>query len=190
MHLLQTTDYDLHTKIMATPVEQIKARLSIVDVVGSYIKLDKAGGSFKALCPFHHEKSPSFNVSPSRDAYYCFGCNRGGDIFSFVQEIEGVEFIDALRTLALRAGVELKRESNEVKSEREHLYSIMEDVTVFYEKHAMGNSAVREYLHSRGLTDETIKKFRIGFAPNEWRLAYDHLHGKGYTDQEDRKSVV
>ena len=175
---------------MSAPTEQIKSRLSIVDVVGSYIKLDKAGGSFKALCPFHHEKSPSFNVSPSRDAYYCFGCNRGGDIFTFVQEIEGIEFVEALKILAARAGVELtdRPGAREDKSERERLYSIMEEVTALYEKLGAANPEVQDYVKGRGLTQETITSFRIGYAPNEWRVAYDHLHGKGYTDLEIEKA--
>ena len=169
---------------MSTPVEQIKERLSIVDVVGSYIKLTKAGSSYKALCPFHNEKSPSFNVSPSREAFYCFGCNRGGDIFTFVESIEGVEFIDALKILAERAGVELKREASESRTERDKLLELMEDVTVFYQRHMLENSAVKDYLVKRGLTESTIRSFRIGYAPLDWRLAYDHLHAKGFTDQE------
>lgn len=173
---------------MPTPVEQIKSRLSIVDVVGSYIKLTKAGNSYKALCPFHNEKSPSFNVSPSRDAFYCFGCNRGGDIFSFVEGIEGVEFVDALKILAARAGVELKHERGGEKSIRERLMSVMEEVTLLYESHLGNNSAVKEYLTGRGLTAETIKSFRIGYAPNEWRVAYEHLRGKGFTDLEIEKA--
>ncbi len=175
---------------MSTPVTQIKERLSIVDVVGSYIKLTKAGSSYKGLCPFHHEKSPSFNVSPSRDAYYCFGCNRGGDIFSFVEEIEGIEFYDALKILAGRAGVELKRDDADSKnrSERERLYELLEEVTKFYERHLLTNAAVKEYLVGRGLTEKTIRDFRIGFAPNEWRLAYEHLKSKGYKDEEIEKA--
>ena len=169
---------------MPTPVEQIKSRLSIVDVVGSYIKLTKAGGSYKALCPFHNEKTPSFNVSPSRDAYYCFGCNRGGDIFTFVEEIEGLDFPGALKVLADRAGVELRRENMEAKSERERLLAIMEEAANFYEAHLAKNSAVKEYLVTRGLEEKTIRSFRIGYAPNEWRLAYDHLREKGYLDAE------
>ena len=169
---------------MSTPVEQIKERLSIVDVVGSYIKLTKAGSSYKALCPFHNEKSPSFNVSPSREAFYCFGCNRGGDIFTFVESIEGVEFIDALKILAERAGVELKREASESRTERDRLLELMEDVTVFYQRHMLENSAVKEYLTKRGLTEHTIRSFRIGYAPLDWRLAYEHLSAKGFTDGE------
>ncbi len=172
---------------MATPVEQIKSRLSIVDVVGSYIKLDKAGGSFKALCPFHTEKSPSFNVSPSRDAYYCFGCNRGGDIFSFVQEIEGIEFIDALKLLAERAGVELRSENRGDRSERDRLLAVMDAACDFYQSEMKKNSAVGEYLTNRGLTDKTIADFRIGYAPLDWRQCYDHLKRAGYSDEEIEK---
>ena len=175
---------------MSTPVTQIKERLSIVDVVGSYIKLTKAGSSYKGLCPFHHEKSPSFNVSPARDAYYCFGCNRGGDIFSFVEEIEGIEFIDALKILATRAGVELKRDEGDsaARSERERLYELLEEVTLFYERHLLKSTEVKAYLVSRGLTEKTIRDFRVGFAPNEWRLAYEHLKSKGYKDEEIEKA--
>jgi len=173
---------------MPTPVEQIKSRLSITDVVGSYIKLTKAGNSYKALCPFHNEKSPSFNVSPSRDAFYCFGCNRGGDIFSFVEGIEGIEFVDALKILATRAGVELKHERGTDKSARERLMNVMEEVTLLYEHQLTYNNDATKYLADRGLTKETIKSFRIGYAPNEWRLAYEHLKRKGFTDQEIEKA--
>lgn len=173
---------------MSTPVEQIKERLSIVDVVGGYIKLEKAGGSYKALCPFHNEKTPSFNVSPARQAYYCFGCNRGGDIFSFVEEIEGVEFVDALRVLADRAGVTLKRENMEEKSARERLYAIMEEATDLYEKHLERNPDAQKYLTGRGLRDTTIRSFRIGFAPLEWRTLYTHLREKGFSDEETERA--
>ncbi|OGZ06553.1 MAG: DNA primase [Candidatus Lloydbacteria bacterium RIFCSPHIGHO2_02_FULL_54_17] len=173
---------------MPTPVEQIKARLSIKDVVESYIKLTKAGGNYRALCPFHNEKTPSFNVSPSRDGYYCFGCNRGGDIFTFVQEIEGVDFIGALRILADRAGVELKRENIEAKSERERLLAVMEEATNFYEEHLEDNSAAKEYLIGRGLEAGTIRSFRIGYAPLDWRLLYEHLRAKKFLDGEIEKA--
>lgn len=172
---------------MSTPVEQIKTRLSIVDVIGSYIKLTKAGNSYKALCPFHTEKTPSFNVSPTRDAFYCFGCNRGGDIFTFVSEIEGVEFRDALKILADRAGVVLPAERSRERGERERLRKLLDDATTFYEAQLEKYPEARSYLRSRGLSDETIRNFRIGYAPLEWRGVYEQLRQKRYTDEEIEK---
>lgn len=177
---------------MASSVEEIKARLSIVDVIGSYIKLEKAGSSYKAICPFHHEKTPSFNVSPSRQAYYCFGCNRGGDMFTFVEEIEGIDFLDALKLLAERAGVTLEREERERKSERARLLALMEDAIAFYERNLAEHPGPIDYLRGRGLSEETISRWRIGYAPPPeavgWRSLYTHLRGKGYTDEEIEKS--
>src|SRR3989304_7585351 len=106
---------------MNSPVQQIKERLSIEEVVSSYIKLDRAGTNFKAKCPFHNEKTPSFFVSPDRGSYYCFGCQAKGDIFTFVQEFEGVDFKGALKTLAFRAGVPLIYEDREDRSEKDRL---------------------------------------------------------------------
>ncbi len=169
---------------MSTPVEQIKARLSITDVVGSYIKLEKAGSSYKALCPFHKEKSPSFNVSPTRDAYYCFGCNRGGDIFTFVEEIEGLPFTDTLRLLAERAGVTLEKTSREDTTERDRLLDIMEAATLFYQKNLVSHPEALQYLRDRGLKQETMKDFRLGFAPQSWDAVRDHLREKGFTASE------
>lgn len=176
---------------MSSPVEEIKSRLSIEQVIGSYIKLEKAGTSYKGLCPFHNEKSPSFNVSPTRQAYYCFGCNRGGDMFTFVEEIEGVSFVDALKMLAERAGVRLEREEFKKNSERDRLYDLMDDVATFYERTLGEHEGPLEYLRERGVSDETIKNFRIGYVPPTevagWRSAHTYLKGKGYSDEEIEK---
>ncbi len=152
---------------MSTPVEQIKSRLDIVDVIGAYVRLNKAGSAYKALCPFHSEKSPSFTVSPTRQAFHCFGCNKGGDMFTFIEDIEGLDFAGALKVLAEKAGVELKKEDRKVTSDRERWYSIMETATRYYESKIAPEHPAQAYLTGRGLTEETIRSFRIGFAPGE-----------------------
>ena len=169
---------------MSSPVEQIKQRLNIVDVVGSYIKLQKAGANHKAVCPFHSEKAPSFYVSPPREIWHCFGCNRGGDMFEFVKQIEGVEFVDALRILADRAGVTITREDPRMASEKTNLLDLLKDATFFYQKELTQNNEVLSYLRKRGLTNDTLKNFNIGFSPTEekgWRHLFNHLKSKGYS---------
>jgi len=110
---------------MSSVIEDIKSRLNIVDVAGGYLKLEKAGGNFKACCPFHNERTPSFFISPSRQTYHCFGCNKGGDVISFVEEIEGLDFQGALKLLADRAGVTLTRERTGAKDERDAIFSML-----------------------------------------------------------------
>jgi DNA primase len=118
---------------MHSPVTQIKERLTIADVIGGYIKLEKAGIHFKARCPFHNEKTPSFFVSSDRGSYHCFGCGRGGDIFTFVQEIEGVTFAEALKILATRAGVTLEKIDQKATDEFAGIYHALEEATRYYE---------------------------------------------------------
>ncbi len=165
-------------------VDQIKSKIDIVTLVSTYIKLEKAGTNFKGRCPFHNEKTPSFFVSPDRGNYYCFGCHAKGDIFTFVQEFEGLDFVGSLKVLAERAGVELENYNVGEKSERERLFSVLEKAVFFYEKKLSENKEALEYLHKRGVTDETIKSFRIGFAPLDWRLLYDYLKEKGVTEKD------
>jgi len=168
-------------------VQKIKEKLSIVDVISSYIKLDRAGINLKAKCPFHNEKTPSFFVSPARGSYYCFGCGASGDIFTFVEEFEGLDFKGALKLLADRAGVELEvysRGRKEDEGEKEKLYRIMEEATRFFENNLEKNAEAREYLKSRGLTEKTVKDFRIGFAILDWRNLYDYLKSKNFSDKE------
>lgn len=168
---------------MNSPVQQIKERLPIEEVVSSYIKLEKAGANLKAKCPFHNEKTPSFFVSPTRNNYYCFGCGASGDIFTFVEEFEGLDFKGALKMLADRAGVELPRFNPKEESEREKLYRIMEAATLYFENNLGTNEKALEYLKSRGLLEKTIQDFRIGFAKDEWRGLYDNLRQK-FTDAD------
>src|SRR5206468_10368880 len=114
-------------------VQLIKDRLSIVDVVSQYVKLDRAGSILRARCPFHAERTPSFIVSPDRGTYHCFGCGVGGDIFSFVEAIEGVDFKGALKILAEKAGVELVYSRGEKKDDKDRLFEAMEAATIFYQ---------------------------------------------------------
>ena len=173
---------------MGSSVEQIKEKLSIVDVLSSYLKLEKAGSNFKAVCPFHNEKTPSFFVSPSRNSYYCFGCGVKGDIFTFVEQFEGLDFKGALGVLALRAGVELEQyragESKKDRSEKDRLYELMEHACMFYESELSKNKEAQDYLKKRGVTPETEKEFRIGFAPKEWRGLSNEMKKKRFTDAE------
>ncbi|MBI3306115.1 DNA primase [Candidatus Nomurabacteria bacterium] len=172
---------------MSSSVDQIKSRIDIVSLVSSYMKLDKSGKSWKGKCPFHNEKTPSFFVSPERGSYYCFGCGASGDIFTFVEEFEGLDFKGALKLLADRAGVVLEvysREKQEDKSEKEKLCEVMEEATNFFETNLESNIQAQEYLKSRGLTEKTIKDFRIGWAILDWRKLYDHLKSKNFTDKE------
>lgn len=171
---------------MSSVIEEIKSRLNIVDVASSYLKLEGAGGSFKARCPFHSEKSASFFISPARQTYHCFGCNRGGDLISFVEEIEGLDFSGALKVLAERAGIELQPQkafSKESKDEREALYHALDWATKFYQAVLPKFPEALKYLHTRGLTDETIKNFRVGFVPDEWNSLSDFLKKKGVSEQ-------
>lgn len=173
---------------MSTPVEKIKERLTIEEVAGSYIKLDPAGKNFRAKCPFHNEKTPSFYITPDRGTYYCFGCGAKGDIFSFVEQFEGLDFMGALKLLADRAGIPLVFEKTETKSEKERLYMILEEATQFFEKGLGIHVGAQDYLKKRGITPDTIKHFRIGFIPADWRLLYTHLRNKNFTDGEIEKA--
>lgn len=173
---------------MNSPVAKIKERLSIEEIVSSYIKLDRVGPNLKAKCPFHNEKTPSFFISPDRGTYYCFGCGAKGDIFTFVEEFEGLDFRGALKLLADRAGIPLETYNPKEESEKEKLYRIMEEASLFFEKNLKENGQVLSCLKDRGLNDESIKNFRVGFVKNDWRELYSFLIKKGFRENELEKA--
>jgi len=172
----------------ASPVEEIKERLDIADVLSEYVKLIPSGPSrFKVLCPFHHEKTPSLMVSKDRQTWHCFGCGKGGDIFSFVQEIEGSEFPEALRMLAKKANVELRPANPELHNAKTKLLDILKLTAAFYRKvltDAEGAKVARDYLAKRGISDETAEDFQIGYSPTTWDAALTFLVKKGFKEQD------
>ncbi len=153
-------------------LEDLRSRSEIADVVGGYVRLQRAGSGFKALCPFHKEKTPSFHVQPQRQAFHCFGCHAGGDVFRFIMDIEGVDFPTAVKLLAKRAGMVLEWDGAASPSDgedKEALYRLLEQLVGFYQRvlrHSAGGAA-REYLASRGLDGEPARRFRFGFAPTQ-----------------------
>ena len=165
---------------MSSVVEQIKAKLNIVDVVSTYVKLEKAGSNFKARCPFHNERTPSFFVSPTRESYYCFGCNRGGDLISFVENIEGLDFLGALKILADKAGVRLEQHNYVADHQKEKFYDVLAAAKAFYAVELKKRSDVLAYLKKRGVQNETITTFGLGLAPDGWRGLHDFLLARGF----------
>ena len=173
---------------MDSQVDLIKKRVEIVDLVIGYVPLKKVGRNFKGLCPFHTEKTPSFMVNPERGIFKCFGCGKGGDVFKFLQEVDNLEFPEALRILAKRAGVELQEYHPSPQAKlREKVVEAQSLAAKFYQtvllEHPTGQAAL-EYLTKRGLKLPTIKEWSLGYAPDQWEVVTGALRAKGYTDQE------
>jgi DNA primase len=154
---------------MQTVFDTIKDRLPITEVLATYITLTPAGSQFKSKCPFHNERSASFSVSPERGLYYCFGCGAKGDIFTFVEQFEGVDRKGALKILADRAGVVLTHDHIE-RENTDTLYDILESTTSRYQEELARTPGALEYIASRGILPATIASFRIGYAPDQWRF--------------------
>ncbi len=152
-------------------VAEIKGRLPVADVVGESVQLRKAGTTFKGLCPFHGEKTPSFVVTPARDTWHCFGCGKHGDIFTFLMERDGLSFPEALRALAGRAGIEIDEHTRRDDARRARLREVLESAIAFYHAvllHSKGGAPALAYLRDRGFTDETIERHQLGWAPGGW----------------------
>ncbi|MDP9211760.1 MAG: DNA primase, partial [bacterium] len=167
-------------------VDDIKTRLDIVQVIGESVPLKKAGRNFKGLCPFHSEKTPSFMVNPERQSFHCFGCDEGGDIFDFMMKRERADFTETLRMLANRAGVELKGFDAKANKQKQRLFEANEAAARYFQAvlaHDTGKAA-REYLEGRGLTEATLKRFRVGFAPDDFDTMVMALRKKDFTEQE------
>ena len=171
-------------------VEEVRMRSDIVDVISSYVKLQKRGGTYFGLCPFHNEKTPSFSVTPSKQMYYCFGCGAGGNVFTFLMEYENLTFPEAVRQLADRAGVELpqEEESEEARKRASRRARILEANKeagryFYYQMPGPGGKRAYEYLTGRGLTDETIRRFGLGYSNAYRDDLYQYLKHRGYDDE-------
>ncbi len=180
---------------MNSVVEDIKSRINIVDFIGQYLRLQKAGANWKALCPFHSEKTPSFMVHEEKQIWHCFGCGKGGDIFDFLMQMEALDFKEALKILAEKAGVELPKINKFAKENfsenKNKIIEILELSARFYEIQlwkGSGKVKILEYLRGRGLKDEVIKNFRIGYAPLGWRNLFDFLLKRGYDIKDITKT--
>jgi len=176
---------------MLTPVEEIKSKLDIVDIVNEHVPLKQAGANFKAPCPFHDEKTPSFMVSRERQFFKCFGCGLGGDVFSFLQQIENIEFPEALQILAEKAGVKLVRQDPTLTNLKTRLYDLHLVAVEFFiqQLHSpLGKPALEYLTQKRKLSAETIKFFNIGLAPNDWNMLGNFLKSRGFSDYEIKQS--
>jgi len=176
---------------MMTQTEEIKSKLDIVDIINEYVPLRQAGANFKAPCPFHEEKTPSFMVSRERQFFKCFGCGESGDIFTFLQKYENLEFPEALQILAEKAGVKLTRQDPTLTNLKTRLNDLHSLAVEFYKQVLFsqeGRQALKYLKEQRKLSDEIIKEFNLGLAPNDWNRASNFLKSKGFTDYEIKQS--
>jgi DNA primase len=171
---------------------EVKQKLDLVELIGETVQLRRAGASWKGLCPFHGERTPSFTVTPARETWKCFGCGRGGDLFRFVMERDGVDFTTALRSLAGRAGIELSERTTREDAQRKRLRDVLEAAIAWYHlvltTHRAGGAAL-DYLRSRGFTDATIETFQLGYAPAAWDAMTRALLGKRGIPESDLEAA-
>lgn len=167
--------------------EEIKSKLDVVDVIRDYIQLSKAGVNYKARCPFHNEKTPSLVVSPEKQIWHCFGCGEGGDIFTFVMKMDNVDFPEAMRVLAAKAGVEIKKTNFKIDEHRRRLFSMNQRATAFFEENLFKTEEGKKafnYLVRRGISENSISEFHIGFSPVEWDKLSLKMSASGFRENE------
>ncbi|HEY8902781.1 MAG TPA: DNA primase, partial [Chthoniobacterales bacterium] len=181
-------------RISEDTVQRVAAASDIVDVIGSYVQLKRSGATWKGLCPFHNEKTPSFHVNPARQSYKCFGCGAGGLVFRFVMDYEHVDFPSAVRRLAARAGIPIAEESEgdeKRRGERDRLVALHRDAAAWFHENLMRQrfaAHAREYLKGRGINSEIAARWKLGFAPDSWDACTTMLRKAGYTTEEIRLS--
>lgn len=175
---------------MAIPqqyIEELTARNDIVDFIGGYVQLRRRGRTCTGLCPFHNEKTPSFHVYPENQSFYCFGCGAGGDIITFARKINNLDYVEAVKLLASRAGMALPEEEDKVGEQRRRILAINKETARFFYAQLMEpetGRAARAYWLGRGLSPATIKSFGLGYAPDSFRALRDHLRAKGFSDAD------
>ncbi len=167
-------------------IEEVLSRNDIVTVVSEYVKLERKGSNYWGLCPFHGEKTPSFSVTPSKQIFYCFGCHKGGNAIHFVSNIENISYYDAIRTLAERVGMQLPEGNNDAEVQKamrkKKIIEANTDAARFFRENLFKTPVAMNYFTNRGLTEQTIKKFGLGYALPDWDAMYRHLKEKGYAD--------
>ena len=172
-------------KIPKSKINEIKSRINIVDVVSQYVRLKKRGKNHFGLCPFHSEDTPSFSVNPQKNIYHCFGCNKGGDVIDFVMEYENLEFFDAVKQLATQYGIDLELQDQPQDSSHQIIYNLHEFASKFYQKYLYSEKGKKglDYLRGRGFSDNIIKKFSLGMAPDAWEGLHNKIKEKKISEE-------
>ena len=167
-------------------ITELVQRSDITDVVESYVQLRRRGRTHTGLCPFHNEKTPSFVVYPENQSFYCFGCGAGGDVISFIKRINNVDYLEAVKFLAGRAGMPLPEEDDQTGRMRMRILAANKDAARFFFASLNSDAGrnARAYWRGRGLSDDTIRRFGLGYAPDSFQATRDHLKHLGYTEEE------
>lgn len=182
------------SRINEETVREIRERSDIVEVVSSYLPLKRSGANYLGCCPFHQEKTPSFNVNAPRQIFHCFGCGVGGNVFTFLMRMEGLSFPEAVKRLGEKAGITVEETpvtpaDRQRRDQRERLYRINEAATLFYHRLLLedaGGAPARRYLRQRGYEGEVVRAFRLGFAPDQWEALVTYLGGEGFSREDMR----